>query len=235
MKVLNLIICFIILIIGAQQSHAGDFEGTFTLESKFHEDKNDEETRKMVIQFYVKDAKTLIELQSPNKSYDTKILIDQNSNEIYHMMDAGNRKLAMRKELTNGGNELIVNDYVSVKRTQETKKINEYQCEKYIIKANKANSQVWVTKELDFNFNRLFNALNDHPRNQEVTSKIPFMDQLSLNGFPVASLLQHKGNHDWVRTKLTEIKEKQLPQSKFDLSGYYVQDGNNNSFIQEKN
>ncbi|PSR05707.1 MAG: hypothetical protein BRD49_04335 [Bacteroidetes bacterium SW_10_40_5] len=131
--------------------------------------------------------------------------------------------------------ELIVNDYVSVKRTQETKKINEYQCEKYIIKANKANSQVWVTKELDFNFNRLFNALNDHPRNQEVTSKIPFMDQLSLNGFPVASLLQHKGNHDWVRTKLTEIKEKQLPQSKFDLSGYYVQDGNNNSFIQEKN
>lgn len=235
MKVLNLIICFIMLIVGAQQSQAGDFEGTFTLESKFHEDKNDEETRKVFIQFYVKDAKTLIELHSPNKSYDTKILIDQNSNEIYHMMDAGNRKLAMRKELTNGGNELLVNDNVSVKRTQETKDINEYQCKKYIIKANKANSQVWVTKELDFNFTRLFNALNDHPRNQEVTSKIPSMDQLSLNGFPVASVLQHKSNHDWVRTKLTEIKEKQLPQSKFDLSGYYVQDGNNNSFIQQKN
>ena len=142
---------------------------------------------------------TLYQLNPKNKTY-TKINIES-------MMEGKMGKMA--KKMT---------ENLKTIRTNETKKIDGYQCRKYIVKIMGSENEYWMSKDVE-GF-REFEALNEKMlKNHPEFKQMQTGGFTGKEGFPVETMTNMMG----VKTKtvLKKIEEKSLNEKLFEIPAGY--------------
>lgn len=110
--------------------------------------------------FTVKGDKILLENNS--KAGKVQLIFDKTSGDITTITNENGRTMAVKTNLENtpylkGKSAKITDSYsdYTIEKTTETKTIDGYQCTKYIGKGKDAESIMWITEEIDFNWSDL--------------------------------------------------------------------------------
>ena len=145
------------------------------------------------------ESMTLYQLNSKNKTY-TKI-------DMKAMMEGKMGEMA--KKMTEGS---------KTTRTNDTKKIDGYQCRKYIVKIMGSENEYWMSKDVE-GFSE-FEALNEI-----MLKKHPEFKQMQMGGFtgkegfPVETVTNMMGVK--TETVLEKIEERSLSKELFEIPAGY--------------
>ncbi len=160
----SLVICFVIFssVLPAQGAPDGNFEGVITYELKA-----DDKAKKNTLTFKVKNNKVRIEVEEEGSDVSeggATILIDMANGEYVTMIEKDGQKMAMAFSLDEFKNmmaniqddEAEESDGTKVDLTDETKKINGYECRKVVMTSDKMKNEAWITQAIDLDFTKLF-------------------------------------------------------------------------------
>lgn len=206
-----------------------DFEGTFTYEIELDENPGSQgNTSSSQVDFYVKDHETLIKNhRKHNTAYNFKMLVRNDRDEFFILLDQNDRKVAMKQDLKtihrmnqrSEGNE----QEVRLRRTNETKEILGYTCTKYKINQASYKGQAWITDELalEQEMEAVFNIMKQHPKSKKGVGAIS-ASNYPEKGVVVASSLKAKAGDQTIHSEMKQIKEKDIKAQRFDISQYQV-------------
>jgi hypothetical protein len=206
-----------------------DFEGTFTYKIELDENPGSRgNTSSSEVDFYVKDHETLIQNhREQNTAYNFKMLVRNDREEFYILLDQNERKVAMKQDL-NAIHQMNQRSdgegqEVRLRRTNETKEILGYSCTKYKINQASYKGQAWITDELSLEqeMEAVFNIMKQHPKSKEGVGAIS-ASNYPEKGVVVASSLKAKDGDQTIHSEMKQIREKDIKAQRFDIGQYKV-------------
>ena len=157
------------------------FEGTMTL-------SRDSESGSSLdkINLTIKNDKVAIEVPDGKTP---KMVVDVTTGDMFTTMKQGSQPMVIKMNLGTlnkiGGLPVLLGPTYSkllgrdsegkttVEQTSEVKTIDGYKCSQYVIKSEDHTGTVWATKELPFDFSRLFEMIGESENAGEFYSSIP--------------------------------------------------------------
>lgn len=161
-----------------------------------------------------------------SESGDGITIIDFHTRMIYNMdpvektctrVDVASVNMGADQEMAR-----MAADGIKVTPTQETRKIGNYSCRKYLVSMMMTQGEYWASKEVPgYDKMKTFGK-----KLQEVMSLNPMMRQFNvagmmeqIDGFPVSTSMNAMGMT--ITTMLTRIEEKNLDKSLFEIPKDY--------------
>ncbi len=150
------------------------FVGSFTMETKVSTGNS------YNFDFVFDTYKTKMEGVMPD-GMTSKMIIDLSEKTLTTLVDNGGVKQGYKNWLPEGKTDTEYN--AEVIKTSEVKIINDYTCRKYLVKDDNGSSEVWVTKDIDINFEQL----------RKNAKGSVFASQPLYDGFPIE--IHHTNNN----------------------------------------
>jgi hypothetical protein len=120
-------------------------------------------------------------------------------------------KLPIDKLRVNSSNEVT---RIAVQKTSESKEIGGLTCEKYIIKTNKTETEVWVTKKFSPAFYRYYPFFKDH-------AALAGLSEEKIAGFPIESVTKDLTGKTISAYQFISVNEAELSDADFKVPAEY--------------
>ena len=185
----------------------GSKEGTFTMvmESTTNEQAN------MTADFFVRPGKVLMQLSMAQlQGMKVNMIMDAKEKAMFMVMDATGEKNAIKMRFPE---EKQVNVKPVITETTEKKVIDGYNCHKITVKVDGAESEIWVTNDVDMNFDDISSAMSNGMKGSNIPS--------GYKGFPIQIIATIKGG-DKMTISFKNIKNTPVDPKLFDLTGYKI-------------
>jgi|GEM_PF-3660242 len=156
---------------------------------------------------YTRENALRVESEEGEEVKHGNILVKSDS--IYIMMPTEEKYIQMPIN-TNNKIQNFADDADNLKKAGETKEILGYQAEKWIFNDNGADVEIWSTKELG----NVVNLLNFIP---DAASEVWYKNIFSEGFFPLSVTVTNSARNTVNKFEVTEIEEKELDDSDFDL------------------
>ena len=163
------------------------------------------------LNYYVKGDKARIDMHSDRG--DAGIIIDKPNKKMYMVMNAMKSYMEFpMDEKDNSGTKSEKNE--KIKKTGEIKKINGYNCEKWVITDDEGSSEAWLTKELGS-----FTAFSSPMGRQQKNS---WQNEIEGSGeFPMLVIQKDKEGKETSRMEIKSVEKKSLDDSFFEVPAGY--------------
>ena len=201
-----------------------NFEGIIIYELKG--DAIDNISQKETLTFMVKNNKARIEVQEEGSDVSESgavILIDMANDTYTTMIEKDGEKMAMSFDLSEF-KSMIDNirqgedtaSGMDVKVTDETIKINGYNCQKVIMRNTKMENEAWITKEISPDLSKLFPVFKTTEGWKQYTH--------AYEGFVMKVKTKYKDEKDIKNYSYkANVKEKALEDKLFNIPSDYQQ------------
>src|SRR5690606_35743849 len=104
--------------------------------------------------------------------------------------------------------------------TNETKDIDGYKCKKYLISSDDNSGYVWVTEDVDIDYDKIFNFMDLDKKKKN--SRLSDFDD--LNGMALEAYTEDKKKNEAFEMKIKNLMIGKVDQSIFDVSAYSITD-----------
>ena len=206
----SLLVLVTFLFIAPKQFSQSTFEGKVVIEAT-----NNGETS--TLNYYVKGDKARFDVNSARG--EANVIFDKKNKKMLMMIPAMKTYMEFPMDMdfsenyASGQSEESSNDKNFVK-TSETKTINGYKCEKWVIKDDKGTAEAWMTKDLGgFVF---FNS----PMGRK--SKAKWQQDIENSGyFPMLIIQKDNDGNESNRFEVKSVEKKSLDDSFFSVPEGY--------------
>ena len=222
------VIAFVVSLRPGTATGQESFEGTFTYQIAMENPgQADKRPVKNEVDFYVKGSKTLIKNERANANYNFKMLVENQDEVFYILLNRNNRKVAMKQDLQtiqqrNQGKK-DEEPEARFERTSKTKQIMGYECRLYKVNQRQFEGRAWITNELplDQKMEAVFEVMQQHPNSQKGVGAIS-ASNFPDDGVVMASTLEAKDGNQAVQSRMKAIQEKTINPQRFDISQYQI-------------
>ena len=204
------------------------FEGSLTYEIAMKPaDEKETKEVKNEVNFFIKGSKTLIKNERANADYNFKMLIKNQDEAFYILLNRKDRKVAMKQDLNtiqrwnkSGDQD---QEAVEFEKTNEQKEIMGYECTRYKVNQGKFQGNAWITRELALNqeMEAVFGIMQQHPKNKQGAGAIS-ASNFPEEGVVMASSLEAKDGDRMFKSQMKEVEEKTVKADRFDISHYRI-------------
>ena len=136
--------------------------------------------------------------------------MDAKEKAMFMVTDAGGEKIAIKMKFPD---EKQVNVKPVIVETNEKKVIDGYNCHKISVKVDGAESEIWVTNDVDMNFDDISSAMSNGMKGSNIPS--------GYKGFPILITATVKEGAK-MTISFKNIKSTPVDPKLFDLSGYKI-------------
>lgn len=138
-------------------------------------------------------------------------LLSYNEGAVPNGVSKAYYKLPIDNVRVQGSNDV---SRISVEKTTESKEIGGLTCEKYIIKTNKTETEVWVTKKIAPAFYRYYTFFKDH-------AALAGLNEGRISGFPLESVTKDLTGKVVSGYQFISATETELSDAEFKVPAEY--------------
>lgn len=212
----------------SEDAYPNTFLGSFRMDIK-NVDRKGKETN-ATIQYHFSKWKTAVEPKLDDSGDQVKMIFDlQNRKSILLMTDKKGQKsgiitkmnkYSFKSDKLDDKVEQVI-EGTTYKRTGETKMIEGYLCEKWVIANDDGETESWITDKVDFNMANAFGFLAAGASVPGAKST-QYKQLENMRGFSLETIHTSK-NGEKTFMKITNIREGDVGDAPFSTAGYQLQ------------
>ncbi len=163
-----------------------------------------------------------IEPQFDGSQGTMRVLIDNNANKQFMLMEHNGQKMAMSipaSEIEKAGEKT---NEPKITVTKDVKTINGYKCTRIIAETQETISDVWVTSESGLNYSDLYKIFSSSKGHSGASRSLPQLK--NVKGFPIEIISTDKTKDESVTVRIKNINRAKPDPEIFSMDGFKVMD-----------
>ncbi len=193
-----------------------DFIGTVAMEYRFYKNDKEEKDSPMVIEMHLSKVATAMKMVN-SKGPTSLFIMYLDQNKIIMVTDIESKGMAM--EMKRPNLDKYDDIQANVEKTGNTRTIDGYSCQEYIITVDDQKTTAWTTKDITYDYNSFQKSMMAIAKMNPKSNNNFIGD---IDGFPIEMISLSKNGKEKVVVTIKEFKEGSYDASLFDTSGLEI-------------
>ena len=193
-----------------------EFIGTVVMEYRFYKNDKEEKHSPLVVEMHLSKVATAVKMLS-DKNPTSVIIMHLDQNKMTMLTDIEKKGMAIEMKQPNLSKYEEME--VDVEKTGNTRNINDYQCQEFIITTDGHKTSTWTTKEISFDYSSFQNSMLALSKMNPQGKTNYYGD---LEGFPIEMVSLSDNGKEKIVITTKEFTEGSYDASLFDTSGYDI-------------
>ncbi len=178
----------------------------------------------MVMEMFIKKTKTLLVPKQSVANGEVKILFDYNTKSQTTLINSNGQLIGMVASINNI-EEVYETDkkLPEIQSTGNTKIIDGFNCNEYLVEYNNTSSNIWTTKEIEYGFSDVFKSMLSFsgPKGKDLDF---VKGHKGVEGFPLEMNSRNKKTKEEFNVLINQISTSTIDENLFSTEGYQMVD-----------